>query len=131
MAMIDIEYRHSAEPSAKGDLRRGSVDEMREYLTELVCEMQMSDISSKFIDKETEGPNMVYINGRTVHQILDGLEIRMVDAEESCDFNKKTIVSFGRPTLDWDRNVIEDIPDVLMKNAIAKIFAEINDNRIL
>ncbi len=132
MAMIDIEYRHSTEPpSDAGEIRRASIEKMHEYLNELVCEMQMSDISSKLIDKESEGPNMVYINGKTIHQILDGLKIIMQDTEDACDSGNVTIVKFGRPTLDWNKDIIEDIPDILMKNAIAKVFADINNNRII
>jgi len=132
MAMIDIEYRHSAQPphSVK-DLRRTSIGDMHEYLNDLVVEMQMADISSKLIDKEAAGPNMVYINGKSVHDILEGLDIRMPDSEESCDNGNATIIKFGRPTLDWNKNIIEDIPDILMKNAIAKVFADINNNRII
>ncbi len=131
MAMIDIEYRHAAEPAPSDRLRRGSVEEMREYLTDLVCEMQMADISARYIDTEAEGPNTVRINGRDVHEILDGLEIRMTDSGEPCDLDRPSLVSFGRPVTDWDRETVEDIPDLLMKNAVAKVFADISENRIL
>jgi hypothetical protein len=132
MAMIDIEYRHSAQPPHRaGELRRTSIGQMHDYLNEIVCEMQMADISSKLIDTEGTGPNMVYINGKTVFQILEGLDIKMPDAEESCDHGNVTIIKFDRPTLDWKKDIIEDIPDILMKNAIAKVFADINNNRIL
>ena len=131
MAMLDIEYRHSTEPKNTPDIRRASIDDMKDYLNDLVCEMQMADISSKLIDKESDGPNMVYVNGRSVPDILNGLDIKMPDAEETCDHGSITIIKFDRPTLDWHKDVIEDIPDILMKNAIAKVFADINDSRIL
>ena len=131
MAMIDIEYRHSGEPKGKGEIRRPSVEVMSEYLNGLVCEMQMSDISSKFIDKEVSGQNMLLINGRNVTEILEGLEIRMLDAEDSCDTGGSKMIKFDRPTLDWNREIIEDIPDVLVKNAISKVFADVTSNRIL
>ena len=37
---------------------------------------------------------------------------------------------FGRPTLDWNREYVEDVPDTIMKNAIAKVFADMNRNNI-
>ena len=35
-----------------------------------------------------------------------------------------------RPTLDWKREYVEDVPDTIMKNAIAKVFADCNKNKI-
>ena len=129
--MIDIEYRHSSEPPEDENLRRWSVEEMSEYLKGLVFEMQMSDISSKFTSVEGEGPNEVFINGKRIQDILKGLEIKMLDAEDGCDHGKVSMVSFGRPTLEWRKDVIEDIPDVLVKNAISKTYADVLKNRIL
>jgi len=131
MAMIDIEYRHSSEPPQDENLRRWSVEEMSEYLKNLVYEMQMSDISSKFVSVEAEGPNAVFVNGKRLQDILDGLEIKQLDTEDSCDHGKISMVSFGRPTLEWRKDVIEDIPDVLVKNAISKAYADVLMNRIL
>ncbi|MDR0508296.1 MAG: hypothetical protein LBG63_00485, partial [Candidatus Methanoplasma sp.] len=131
MAMIDIEYRHSSEPPEDENIRRQSVSEMSEYLKGLVYEMQMADISAKFISIEGEGPNALIINGKRVQDILEGLEIKMLDSEDSCDHGKVSMVSFGRPVLDWNKDVIEDIPDVLVKNAISKTYADVVKNRIL
>lgn len=131
MAMIDIEYRHSSEPPEDENLRRWTIEEMSDYLKGLVYEMQMADISSKFISVEAEGPNALLINGKRIQEILEGLEIKMLDTDESCDHGKTSMVSFGRPTLQWNKNVIEDIPDVLVKNAISKTFANVTKNRIL
>jgi len=131
MAMIDIEYRHSSEPPEDENLRRWSIDEMSEYLKKLVYEMQMSDISSKFISTEAEGPNEVLINGKRIQDILKGLEIKPLETDESCDHCKVGMVSFGRPALEWRKDVIEDIPDVLVKNAISKVYSDVLKNRIL
>ena len=131
MAMIDIEYRHQKEPDKSGEIRRSSIKAMSEYLNELVCEMQMSDISSKFIDREVQGRNMLLINGREISEILEGLEIKMLDVEESCDMGNMSRIRFDRPPLDWNKEIIEDIPDVLVKNAISKVFADVTNNRIL
>jgi len=131
MAMIDIEYRHQKEPDKSGEIRRSSIKAMSEYLNDLVCEMQMSDISSRFIDKEVQGRNMLLINGKEISEILEGLEIKMLDVEESCDMGNTNRIRFDRPPLDWNREIIEDIPDVLVKNAISKVFADVTNNRIL
>ena len=131
MAMIDIEYRHSSEPPEDDSIRRQSVEEMSEYLRGLVYEMQMSDISSKFISVEAEGPNMLLVNGKSVQDILEGLEIKMLETEDSCDHGKAAMVSFGRPVLEWRKDIIEDIPDVLVKNAISKAYSDVLKNRIL
>lgn len=131
MAMIDIEYRHSAEPPDDDNIRRHSIEEMTEYLKGLVFEMQMSDISSKFTSIEGDGPNMVFVNGKSIPEILSGLEIKMLETEDSCDQGRTQMITMGRPTLDWNKAVIEDIPDVLVKNAISKAFADITKDRIL
>lgn len=131
MAMIDIEYRYSSEPSDDREIRRGSIEEMSDYLKNLVAEMQMADISSKFRGIEHEGPNMIFINGKSIVEILDGLEIRPLEVEESCNLGQTNIVNIGRPTTDWKKDVIEDIPDVLVKNAISKAYADIIKDRII
>jgi hypothetical protein len=131
MAMIDIEYRHSSEPPEDENLRRWSIEEMSDYLNRLVLDMQMSDISAKFTNIEAEGPNMVFVNGRKITDILKGLEIKPLDVEESCDHGKVQMISFGRPTLEWNKDIIEDIPDVLVKNAISKAYGDILKDRIL
>ncbi|MDR0523516.1 MAG: hypothetical protein LBG62_03750 [Candidatus Methanoplasma sp.] len=129
MAMIDIEYRRSSEPRGSGELRRKSVEEMSCYLEGLVLEMRRADISAELKVSEAEGANEVLVNGRRVQDILEGLEIRMPEVEESCDLGRASIVRFERPTLDWDEDCIEDIPDILVKNAISKVFAEIIGDR--
>jgi hypothetical protein len=131
MAMIDILYKHSSEPPEDENIRRQSIEEMSEYLRGLVYEMQMSDISSKFTSVEWDGKNTVFINGKSVIDILKGLEIKMLETEDSCDHGKAGMVSFGRPTLEWNNDMIEDIPDVLVKNAISKTYGDILKDRIL
>lgn len=135
MAMLDIEYRFSNGPLPEG-IRRKSTKAMESYIRDLVFEMQSADISVKF---ETgfaiEGErNMVFINGRTVPEILDGLNIVIPDADESscgCDSRQPVIAVDNKPTFRWNEECIEDIPDVLMKNAIAKVYADMESNRIL
>jgi len=125
MAMIDIEYRHTAKELDDVTIRRTTTGKMATYIQELVYEMKSADISCSF--KETvidDGENIVYINGRTIPEIIDGLEIRYLDTEESCDHGKPSRITFGRPTLDWKKEYIEDVPDTIMKNAIAKVYAD-------
>jgi hypothetical protein len=131
MAMIDIEYRYSSDPVDDEMIRRTSIEEMSKYLKNLVYDMQMADISSKFIGKEQEGPNSLYINGRNIEEILDGLDIKPLEVEDSCDHGKPNMITFNRPVQDWNRDVIEDIPDVLVKNAISKVYSDILKNRII
>ncbi len=133
MGMIDIEYRVSEEVDQKVEIRRKSVEEFDTYIRTLVLEMEMADISVGYkkinVDK---GPNAVYINGKLINKILDGLHIVIPEPEEDtcgCDGKVKPI-SIERPSLDWDENYVEDIPDVLMKNAIAKVYADVQSNLI-
>lgn len=131
MAMIDIEYRHSSEPPQLDIIRRKSNEEMKNYLMGLVADMLMSDISAKYTDVETKEKNSVIINGQNVHDILDGLEIRILDSEDACDLRRPSLIKFERPTMDWEKEYIEDIPDVLMKNAISKIYSDSLKDRIM
>lgn len=97
----------------------------------LVADMLMADISAKYTDVKTDGKNSVFINGKDVHDILDGLEIKTLDLEDACNVGGPSFIKFERPTMDWEREYIEDIPDVMMKNAISKIYADSIKNRIM
>ncbi len=130
MAMIDIEYLHPEEDPTDPTIRRRTNAVMSQYIHDLIFEMQMADISCAFKETVTEdGTRDVRINGRTIPQIIEGLEIRLLE-EDSCDLGAPRLVKFGRPTLDWKREWVEDVPDTIMKNAIAKVFADENKNRI-
>jgi hypothetical protein len=131
MAMINIEYRHSAEPPEASIIRRKTVEEMKNYLMGLVAEMLVADISAQYVDTAYEGENTVVINGKDIRDILNGLQIRMLDSEDACDSGKPSLIKFERPILDWKKEFIEDIPDVLMKNAISKAYADATKNRIM
>ena len=132
MAMLDIEYRYSGRPTS-GEVRRADWEEMEKYLRGLVYEMQEADISSKYIGTKTEDVDMVYINGKSVIDILNGLEIRTPMPDEcECEYSGKVRpITIGRPALEWNPKYIEDIPDILMKNAISKTYADINRDRIM
>ena len=131
MAMINIEYLHPAEDPSDPTIRRLTNAAMAAYIRDLIFEMQMGDISCAFKETVTEdGTRDVTINGRTIPEIIEGLQIKMLDEEESCDLGSTKLVKFGRPTLDWKKEWVEDVPDTIMKNAIAKVFADENKNRI-
>ena len=128
MAMLDIEYRFSDGPVPDSS-RRKTVKEMEDYIRSLVLEMQMADISVGFKTVRTEGPNDVLINGRHVADILNGLEIKMLEPDEGCE--AVGIIRIGRDEKDWNEDCIEDISDVLMKNAISKVYSEMEADRIM
>ncbi|MBQ6547362.1 MAG: hypothetical protein IJL79_00275 [Candidatus Methanomethylophilaceae archaeon] len=134
MAMLDIEYRFSAEPPEGAKIRRKTTKDMEFYIRGLVFEMQSADISVKFsTGVPAEGQrNMVYINGKTVPEILEGLDIKIPEPdEETCGCSSPKIVTIGGPNLEWNTDFIEDIPDILMKNAISKTYADMERNRIM
>ena len=131
MAKIEIEYRHTDAELKDPTIRRRTTGAMVQYIKDLVFEMQSGDISCRFTETVIdEGPNTVLINGMTIPKIIDGLEIKLLDVDDSCDLGKTGIVTFGRPTLDWKREYVEDVPDTIMKNAIAKVFSDLNRNSI-
>ena len=134
MAMLDIEYRFSDRPLGSNDIRRKTTKDMEFYIRSLVFEMQSADISVKFstgVPLEGER-NMVFINGRTVPEILEGLDIKIPEPdEETCGCSTPKVISIGGPNLSWNEDYIEDIPDILMKNAISKVYADMERNRIM
>ena len=132
MARLDIEYRYSGRPTS-GEVRRATWEEMEKYLRDLVYEMQEADISSKYIGTKTENEDMLYINGKSVIDILRGLDIRTPMPDEcECEYSGKVKpIVIPRPALEWNSQFIEDIPDILVKNAISKTYADINKNRIM
>ncbi len=132
--MINIVYAYAGEPQAPpgGELRHKSVQAMKDYIENLVFQMRMGGVSVKFLAQEkAEGPNDVTINGRQVKDILATTEIKPLEYEDTDNQPVSKVIKFDRAPTDWDRQVIEDISDTLMKNAIAKVFAEEDANRIL
>ncbi len=132
MAMIDIIYTHPGEMRIPpgSDLRRTSVQEMCDYVNGLVSEMKFAGISVRFEAKIVEGrKSAVAVNGRDVEDILDGLEIKKPEVPPSP--SSSMIIGFERAPDDWNRDYIEDIPDLLMKNAIAKAYADCEQNKVM
>ncbi len=128
MALVNIVYVHSKEPEGT-DLRRSSIASMVEYMERLVFEMKFAGVSTDFKSEHRDGAkNDVIVNGRTVAEILDGLQI--VKPELDSEGRPASIVTFERAPDDWQEDIIEDIPDLLMKNALSKAYADADKLRI-
>jgi hypothetical protein len=130
MGKMVVEYRYRASGVRKG---RRNTSEMRYYLEGLIDEMRTAGINAEYIDSVAvdDEPNSVLINGKDIVKILDGLEIRMLE-DDDCDPGMRTrLIRIERPATDWNRDDVEDIPDVLMKNAISKAYADLNRNGTL
>jgi hypothetical protein len=128
MPIMDIEYRFSGKALENDGIRRTTTGEMDGYMKKLTGEMSSAGILTKYnTGFAVEGErNMVYINGRSVAEILDGLEIKYPEMENEgeCGSSRPKVVVFDRPVLDWNREYIEDIPDIMMKNAISKAYVD-------
>lgn len=126
MAHIDIEYRYSGKPLDAPHIRRKTVQEMEDYLRALVLEMQTGGIKATYVagfavDGES---NMVFINGRAITEILEGLAIKSLPEEGGCglDSGPKPLV-IKRPETEWDRIHVEDLSDTMIKNAVSKAYS--------
>ncbi len=132
MALVDITYIHSHDPivSKCMECRRTTVGEMEKYMENLVFEMKCAGVNTSFRSEHKDGAsNDIVINGRSVNEILDGLEIRKPELTPEED-KPVQLVSFERSPDDWNVSIIEDIPDLLMKNALSKAFADAEKLRI-
>lgn len=132
MALVDIVYVHSGDPvlSDNSECRRSTVKQMEEYMEKLVVEMKFAGVNTSFKSEHKDGAvNDIIVNGKSVNEILDGLEIRKPELDPDEEKTVK-IVSFERSPDDWNTAVIEDIPDLLMKNALSKAFADAEKLRI-
>ncbi len=132
MALVDITYVHSRNPIVPegAECRRTTVREMEKYMEDLVFEMKCAGVNTSFRSEHRAGAsNDIIVNGRSVNEILDGLEIRKPELVPDED-KPVQLVSFERSPDDWNISVIEDIPDLLMKNALSKAFADAEKLRI-
>ena len=125
MGKIVIEYRHGASEKKGG---RRNVQEMIYYLEGLVDEMRSAGIKAEYIDSVALGDeiNTVSVNGVNVIRILNGLDIRMPESDDCDPEMRPRMIIFERPATDWNNEEIEDIPDILMKNAVSKAYADSN-----
>ena len=99
MAMLDIEYRFSDEPIDAEGIRRKTTKDMEFYIRGLVFEMQSADISVKFrtaVPAEGER-NMVYINGKSVPDILEGLYLFDIDQRQGFAYVSEALLVLADP----------------------------------
>jgi len=132
MAMINIEYRHS-KPVRKSDTVRRSTDGMERYLQDIVEEMKSAGISVSLIDATAFGDedSSLFINGRNIKEILKGLKILFPEDDDHCDdLSGPKVVMVARPLTEWNDAYAEDIPDILLKNAISKTYSDIRKDNI-
>ena len=129
--MINVEYRHSR-PVRRSETVRRSTESMERYLEDIVKEMKSAGISVELIDSTaTEEDSSLYINDKNVKEILKGLKILFPEDDDHCDdLSGPKIISFQRPPLDWNNKYAEDIPDILLKNAISKTYSDIRKDNI-
>ena len=126
MAMINIEYRHSR-PVKKSDSIRRSTEGMERYLQDIVKEMKSAGISVSLNDATAskEEDSSIFINNKNIKEILNGLKILFPETDDHCDdLTAPKLITMERPVLDWNKDFAEDIPDVLLKNAISKVYSE-------
>ncbi len=133
--MLDIEYRRKIALDRPFEESRRDVQDFSDYLNSLVGEVKYAGVSVRL--RETELPegsaesNDVMINGRTVAEILDGLDL-VIPASKDCGTCAGACDTGGcgtaeeedRDPMDWNRSIIEDIPDIILKNAISKALAD-------
>ncbi|MDD3398371.1 MAG: hypothetical protein PHW93_02080 [Candidatus Methanomethylophilaceae archaeon] len=127
---ITIEYRHKDGLDQPFSLSRRDVPGLTKELKVLVGQVRSVGIDMLFKETRIEGdePNTLLIGGRNVEDVLEGLDIVREGgcstcsancSEPTCETSKEE-----RDELDWNRRVLEDIPEVLLKNAISKVIAD-------
>ena len=95
--------------------------------------MKGAGISSEYIDSPTVRgeKNCILINGKKVQEIIKGLKIMMLEDDDHCDYGTSAkLITFERPPAEWNEDIAEDVPDVIMKNAISKVYADIRADKI-
>lgn len=130
MALLDVVYIHAKDPEFQQS-RRKTVAEMNDYILGLAMELEFAGISCKYVSREGDR-NDVTINGKSVAAIIEelGSDIRTPEMDDVCEAPQKIITGFERDPKDWNRDCVEDISDLLMKNAFSKAFADADANRI-
>ncbi len=128
MAMLDVVYTHAKDPEFP-DSRRKTVAEMEEYVKGLVYELKFNGISTDF-KSEAGDHNDITINGKSLKDIIRDLgdDIRIPEVDEG---SASPLVGIGaRGPKDWNMDCVEDISDLLMKNAFSISYAEARKNKL-
>jgi len=128
---ITVEYRNKGRLDHPFTLSRRDVSGLAQELKVLVGQVKSVGIDMEF-QLTTVGddqPNDILINGQSISKILDGLNIVQEggcsDCAGSCNETScGTVSDAKRGELDWNNDVVEDIPEALLKNAISKVIAD-------
>ncbi len=135
--MLDIEYRRKSVLDHPFEASRRDVYDFSEYLNTLVDQVRFSGINIKLreidIPEGSEDRNDVVINGRSVAEILEGLDLVLPGSKSCGNCSGACGTSDGcgggeRDDLEWNEDIIEDIPDIIFKNAVSKALADSREN---
>lgn len=128
---IIVEYRNKGRLDHPFSLSRRDVSGLTRELKILAGQVKSAGIDMEFkITSIAENePNDILINGKSISKILDGLNIVLEggcsNCSVSCDESScASAEKAERAELDWNRTVMEDIPEALLKNALSKAIAD-------
>ena len=125
-----IEYRHKVQYS--GDERcegcRRNEQEMMEDLTRLVKDVSDEgiplELKETILNDSAEEMNEVILDGRSIRDILKDITIVSSCSLEESSCGTDSCQTCATPNLDWIEEVIEDIPEHLLKMAISKMIMD-------
>ena len=127
---ITVEYRHKGRLDQPFSLSRRDVPSFSKELKVLVGQVRSVGIDMLFKESRFDGdePNALIIGGRSIDDVLEGLNIVREGGCSTCSANCSEptceTAKEERDEMDWNRRVLEDIPEVLLKNAISKVIAD-------
>lgn len=127
---ITVEYRHKGRLDQPFSLSRRDVPGFSKELKVLVGQVRSVGIDMLFKESRFDGdePNALIIGGRSIDDVLEGLNIVREGGCSTCSANCNEptceTAKEERDEMDWNRRVLEDIPEVLLKNAISKVIAD-------
>lgn len=127
---ITVEYRHKGRLDQPFSLSRRDVPGFSKELKVLVGQVRSVGIDMLFKESRFDGdePNALIIGGRSIDDVLEGLNIVREGGCSTCSANCSEptceTAKEERDEMDWNRRVLEDIPEVLLKNAISKVIAD-------
>ncbi len=127
---IMLEYLHKGRIDQPFELSRRDVPAMARLLKTLVGQARIAGIDMLYreADVREDEPNTLLIGGRDLSEILEGLDIVLESDCSTCSANCSStgceVAGAGRGDLDWNRRVLEDVPEIVLKNAISKVISE-------
>jgi hypothetical protein len=126
---IVIEYRYAASKEKRG---RRNTSEMRYYLETLVDEMSSVGMDAEYVDSiAVDGEvNSVTVNGTDIISIAEDIDLMMIMLgayDPDPNMHQMTDI-FGKQVMDWNREYVEDIPEILMNSAVSKVCSKMNED---